>query len=540
MKAIIAAVVCAAVVGPPMFLIGMGAISSGTRVDVAKATSEVASNDIPSNIVQVYQDAVAKYCPSMKWQELAAIGSVESDQGRNMGPSSAGAEGWMQFLLSTWKSPRVAVDGNGDGKKDILDPLDAIPSAANYLCMLGLDPKVQITEEHCPQAGADDHTVRLREALYGYNHACWYVDQVIEVATSYQGAGPGSLQGGIHVDKSGGVITDVPGFPGVRADSRIIPDILALVQQYHLNVESCYSSNPVHDQDGEHPLGLACDLVPADPTDAGWDLVDQLAARVEPVQNQPIPPFRWVGYNGDANHGRGNHLHLSWIHAPAAPYTVAQWVEVGVLDETSIESSPAAARISGFAGVFTTYNPLSALPYAGRATWVAVRPDVASQEDIQKLKNAGFKIYIWEAMASPVGIAAIQQYGASGYIAQAEGPDQLKAALAVASQVTVPKALVTNVIPAQWPSGWQAMPEAYQNSNPPATPQNVVGDARRAGASVIVPVFGLYDAVSEGGGRIPFSQYYSEFRESGAASFAIYPAEAVSSGDRTALTGVIP
>ena len=41
-----------------------------------------------------------------------------------------------------------------------------------------------------------------------------------------------------------------------------------------------------------------------------------------------MPPFRWVGYDGDAGHGCGNHLHLSWNHAAAARYQLAEWVEV--------------------------------------------------------------------------------------------------------------------------------------------------------------------------------------------------------------------
>jgi len=35
------------------------------------------------------------------WQVLAAINKIESDFGRNMGPSSAGAVGWMQFMPDT-------------------------------------------------------------------------------------------------------------------------------------------------------------------------------------------------------------------------------------------------------------------------------------------------------------------------------------------------------------------------------------------------------------------------------------------------------
>ncbi len=68
------------------------------------------------------------------------------------------------------------------------------------------------------------------------------------------------------------------------------------------------------------------DLVPG--PGGTWDDVDRLAAWAEPIQDHPRPPFRWVGYDGDPNHGRGNHLHLSWRHAPAAGHPPVAWVDV--------------------------------------------------------------------------------------------------------------------------------------------------------------------------------------------------------------------
>jgi hypothetical protein len=73
----------------------------------------------------------------------------------------------------------------------------------------------------------------------------------------------------------------------------------------------------VHSANGEHPLGLALDIVPNKAASGSWADIDELAAWAEPRQNQPISPFRWVGYDGDANHGRGHHLHLSWEHSAA-------------------------------------------------------------------------------------------------------------------------------------------------------------------------------------------------------------------------------
>ena len=82
-----------------------------------------------------------------------------------------------------------------------------------------------------------------------------------------------------------------------------------------------------HNPTGEHPIGLAVDLFPG--AGGSWRQVGKLAKWAEPRQNRPRLPFRWVGYNGDANHGdpkhcrasRGcpAHLHLSWSHSGGRP-----------------------------------------------------------------------------------------------------------------------------------------------------------------------------------------------------------------------------
>ena len=53
-----------------------------------------------------------------------------------------------------------------------------------------------------------------------------------------------------------------------------------------------------------------------------------LAHLPEPHQNEPIMPWRGVGWNGDPGHGRGNHLHLSWNHAPTPNGPPAPSVQV--------------------------------------------------------------------------------------------------------------------------------------------------------------------------------------------------------------------
>jgi hypothetical protein len=89
-----------------------------------------------------------------------------------------------------------------------------------------------------------------------------------------------------------------------------------LVRRYDLFITDGFSTDPVHSASGEHPLGLALDIVPDRTAGGSWRAVTELALWAEPRPAAPRAPFRWVGYNGDAGHGRGHHLHLSWDHSP--------------------------------------------------------------------------------------------------------------------------------------------------------------------------------------------------------------------------------
>ncbi len=111
---------------------------------------------IPPFLLPIYQAAGVQY--GVRWEVLAAINEIETDYGRNLNVSTAGAVGWMQFLPGTFKT--WGVDANKDGVKDPYNPVDAIFSAARYL----------------RAAGADTN---LRKAIFAYNHADWYVDSVM-------------------------------------------------------------------------------------------------------------------------------------------------------------------------------------------------------------------------------------------------------------------------------------------------------------------------------------------------------------------------
>ena len=122
-----------------------------------------------TSYLQLFHASAARYCPQISWTVLAAIGQIESADGQNMGPSSAGALGPMQFLPSTWAE--WGIDGFGPpGPPDIMNPFDAVPSAARMLCADGASAGTQ---------------VGLRNAIFAYNHADWYVNEVLALAGRY-------------------------------------------------------------------------------------------------------------------------------------------------------------------------------------------------------------------------------------------------------------------------------------------------------------------------------------------------------------------
>ena len=118
--------------------------------------------EIPPFLLPIYQACGSEY--GVPWEVLAAINRIETAFGTNLNTSSAGAMGWMQFIPSSWAM--YGVDANGDGQKDPYNPVDAICAAGNYLQAAGY---------------ADDPSV----AIFAYNHADWYVADILEHARAY-------------------------------------------------------------------------------------------------------------------------------------------------------------------------------------------------------------------------------------------------------------------------------------------------------------------------------------------------------------------
>ena len=131
------------------------------------APSATATSEIPAAMLTLYEQAAAS-CPGLPWSVLAAIGQVESDQGRDDATSSAGAEGPMQFLPSTFAEYDEPVPPGGANPPSPDDPTDAIYAAARDLCANGA------------RDGAD-----LSAAVFDYNHSESYVAEVLDLANSY-------------------------------------------------------------------------------------------------------------------------------------------------------------------------------------------------------------------------------------------------------------------------------------------------------------------------------------------------------------------
>ena len=152
-----------------------GAANDTAPAPVTPLPSSCGPVAVPSFLIPIYESASQQYelgpaGPSI----LAAINEIESGFGQNLGPSSAGAVGWMQFMPSTWAE--YGVDANGDGVRDPNNPNDAIFAAARYLRAAGMpeDPE---------------------GAVFSYNHADWYVAEVMARAACYGGIGNGAIGG---------------------------------------------------------------------------------------------------------------------------------------------------------------------------------------------------------------------------------------------------------------------------------------------------------------------------------------------------------
>jgi Transglycosylase SLT domain/Peptidase family M23 len=203
------------------------------------------SFEIPPFLLPIYQACGTEY--GIPWEVLASINKIESAFGTNMGPSSAGAIGWMQFLPSSWEA--FGLDANGDGREDPYNPVDAICAAAHYL-----------------KLGGGNHD--LYNAIYSYNHADWYVQEVLGYARAY-GKLPTDLVGSLTG------LTEGAHFP-VAADASYADDLSAR--------EALKRSAP----GAEKAYGDAAEVISSSPTRRGINIFAAEGAPVVAVNDGVI------------------------------------------------------------------------------------------------------------------------------------------------------------------------------------------------------------------------------------------------------------
>jgi hypothetical protein len=146
---------------------------------------------IPARLLPIYQAAAAEH--GIPWEVLAAINEIETGFGKNMGPSSAGAVGWMQFMPTTWE--HWGVDADGDRRRDPANPVDAIFAAAQYLADHG---------------AAED----LDAAVFAYNHADWYVREVLQRAREFAALDQDAVAAATRAGRAGRTLRVADPTPG--------------------------------------------------------------------------------------------------------------------------------------------------------------------------------------------------------------------------------------------------------------------------------------------------------------------------------------
>lgn len=166
-----------------------------TAAVIASALVQAAGDDpvgtalsltVPAEYKTLIEDA-GNTCPAVSPNLLAALLKQES----NFGPkrtSPAGAQGIAQFMPSTWETS--GIDGNGDGKRDVWDPEDAIPSSAKYLCAVAEEVKDVPGDKQSNMLAAynaGSHAVRKAGGVPPFEETQNYVRSITALATQPSG-----------------------------------------------------------------------------------------------------------------------------------------------------------------------------------------------------------------------------------------------------------------------------------------------------------------------------------------------------------------
>lgn len=287
-------------------------------LDALAATSgpsALAVADIPPPMLELYRRA-AEACSGLSWTVLAAIGSVETSHGRaelpgvRTGANSAGAMGPMQFLGATWAA--YGADGDGDGRRDVYNPADAVFGAARYLC-----------------DGGAGQPSGLAPAIWAYNHADWYVQAVLEVAAGYGAVGlavdPAAAAALVERPSlilSSEARSDI--LDGT-ADARLVALLAAASARHTVAVSVIRRGHSKHvagtDRVSNHYYGRAVDIYAVDgaPVSASNQAAFELALAIlaSGPEIRPVefgsPWTSLAGFTGAfSDEAHADHLHLGW------------------------------------------------------------------------------------------------------------------------------------------------------------------------------------------------------------------------------------
>lgn len=300
---LLAGILCAFLL-PILFMGAVLAISADQL-----SPSERALEEIPGELIGVYQ-AAAETCEGLDWTILAAIHKVETGFGTGRAISSAGAQGPMQFMTATFAA--YGVDGDGDGRAEINNVIDAIYSAANLLCANGAgDP------------------ARLATAIWNYNHSQTYVNEVLRLAANYSVI---SIPGGVAYAAANDLLRNprVVLTPNARADleagavdPRLVSLLAWVAERHTISITVFKTGHSKYTRSGSisnHYVGRGADIFIVDgrPVSASNAAARAVVLEVARLEGQLRPselghPFGALGFPGgftDVDHA--DHLHIGF------------------------------------------------------------------------------------------------------------------------------------------------------------------------------------------------------------------------------------
>lgn len=167
-----------------LLVVGVYVIAGNTTEGSSSGSKSLAKNAVPA----AYEDLIETWgnqCSAINPALLAAQIYQES-RWNPKAQSPAKAQGIAQFIPSTWATH--GIDGDGDGDRDVWDPEDAIPSAAEYDCSLAeyvKDVPGNLTENMLAAYNAGAYAVIKYGGVPPYSETRNYVKTITSLEDSF-------------------------------------------------------------------------------------------------------------------------------------------------------------------------------------------------------------------------------------------------------------------------------------------------------------------------------------------------------------------